>query len=191
MACASAAFLFGIALTSAHASTSSLDQWFESATQFDTNGTGAAIAKPDFLGTSMRTNCHWDTTVKLPPLHGGLWQLQKYDRTHHIALAVATTDQCTGALFRASTPPVTVPDADLSNYATARGLKIGSPYSKVHSTYGGPAMTGRNFVARYTANVPDTTAAGKPAKDPQVITIVVDDGHVSAITIYIDLGGLY
>ena len=175
----------------ASAAPANLDQWFRTATQFDSSGNAAPIAKPDFLGGSRQKNCRWLYNEKLPGLHGGLWQFQRYDRKHHIGLAVATTDQCSSALFTAATPSVSVPDADLSNYRTMRGLKIGSPYSQVLSMYGPPKMRGGHFVARYTADIPDVTVSGKPTKDPEVITIVIDDGHISAITVYIDLGGLF
>ncbi|MBV8171863.1 MAG: hypothetical protein JO219_08020 [Candidatus Eremiobacteraeota bacterium] len=178
-------------LTCAVAATMNLDQWFSAATQFNASVTSTSIARPDFIGASEKTNCHWVTNPKLPQLQSGIWQLQKYDRTHHIGLAVATTDQCSSALFRASTPPVRVPDADLSNAGTARGLKIGSPYSQVLSIYGPPQKHGAHFVTRYSSDIPEVTAAGKPTKVPQDITIVVDNDRVSSITIYIDLGGLF
>jgi hypothetical protein len=94
-------------------------------------------------------------------------------------------------VFRASKPSVSVPDADLSKYATGRGLHVGSTYQQVLSTYGGKAMHGAHFVARYAATVPGQTVSEPPKHIdlPETITLVVDDGHVSAITIDIDLGG--
>ena len=38
-------------------------------------------------------------------IQSGIWELQKYDRVHQFALASATTDQCSIALFRAAPPP--------------------------------------------------------------------------------------
>ena len=84
-----------------------------------------------------------------------------------------------------------MPDADLSNYSTGRGLHVGSTYQSVLTDYGGSAKHGAHFVALYSASVPGETV-GEPHKHiklPQTITIVVDGGHVSAITIEIDLGG--
>jgi hypothetical protein len=184
--------LLAFASAQAHAAAENIDRWFLNATQYDQNVTGAQIAKPDFLGgTTMRTQCRWDNSGKAPALQNGIWQLVKYDRAHHIGLAVATTDQCSSSVFKAPTPPVNAADGDLTNYGTGRGLKIGSPYAQVLSLYGPPVKHGQHFVAAYTANVPDTDVRGKPIKLPEVITIVVDNGTVSAITIYVDEGGLF
>ena len=189
--CASIVVLLGVALAAARAANVDLNKWFSDATQYNASGNGVQIAKPDFLGGSMRTNCQWVSNEKLPPLGNGIWQLKRYDHTHHIGLAVATTDQCSGSVFKAPTPSVAVPDADLSNYSTGRGLKIGSPYAKVLSLYGPPAEHGRHFAAIYTADVPDISMANKPVKLPETITIVIDNGSVSAITISVDEGGLF
>lgn len=185
--------LVALTLTRAQATSLTLDRWFLDATRFYQTVNGAAIAKPDFLGgTSMRDQCKWLNGNVTQLLHG-IWQLQKYDRAHRIGLAVATTDQCTAAIFRAAPPPppATAPDADLSNYGTGRGLRIGSPYSQVLRLYGPPEKHGQHFVIAYTANVPDVAMNGKPVKLPEVIKVVVDNGSVSAITVYIDAAGLY
>jgi hypothetical protein len=186
--------VFGVALSRAQASTADLNHWFLNATQFEASVTAHAIAQPDFLGgTSMRAQCGFTYNGHLPAIHYGVWQLLKYDRTHHIGLAAATTDQCSAAVFRASTPAVAVPDGDLSKYSTGRGLHIGSTYAQVLALYGPPAKQGQHFVTVYTADVPDTTESlpKKPVKLPEVITIVIDDGHVSSITVYVDESGLF
>lgn len=189
LACAVAMLAFASAPAPA---AENIDRWFMNATDFNQNVGGVEIAKPDFLGgPTMRTQCRWDNSGKAPVLQNGIWQLVKYDRVHQIGLAVATTDQCSSSVFKASAPPVSAPNGDLTNYATGRGLKIGSPYSQVLSLYGPPAKHGQHFVVAYTANVPDTDLHGKPVKLPEAITIVVDNGTVSAITIYVDMGGLF
>jgi hypothetical protein len=124
------------------------------------------------------------------PELAAVWQLLRYDRAHHIAFAAATTDQCSVALFRAPAPPVTVPNADLSGYSTRLGLRIGSSYESVRSTYGGgPQKSGSRFVVAYTSRVPGETVSMPKKKVglPQEVTIVVDAGRVSAISIYTDL----
>jgi hypothetical protein len=153
---------------------------------------GTAMKRPDFLpGTSWKT-MHCDG--RGVAIGNGIWQLVKFDRTHGIGLAMATTDQCSVALFKASSPGVSVPNADLTGMSTARGIHIGSTYQSVLSTYGGKsAKRGRHFLVAYTSAVPDTTL-GSPHKAitlPQTITLVVDNGRVSAITITVDEGGMF
>ena len=190
IACAVA--LLAFASARAHAAAENIDRWFLNATHYNETVTASETLKPDFLGgPTMKTQCTWDSSRKAPLLQSGIWQLVKYDRAHHIGLAVATTDQCSSSVFKAPAPPVSAPDADLANYGTGRGLKIGSPYSQVLSLYGPPAKHGQHFVAAYNANVADTDLHGKPIKLPETITIVVDNGKVSAITIYVDMGGLF
>jgi hypothetical protein len=173
----------------ARADSTTLMQWFLHATAAQSSGTAQTLSKPDFLpGTSQRSMaCRY---VEGGPAMG-TWQLQKYDRTHRIGMAAATTDACAVSVFRASKPSVSVPDADLSKFATGRGLHVGSTYQQVLSTYGGKAMHGAHFVARYAATVPGETVSEPPKHIdlPETITLVIDDGHVSAITIDIDLGG--
>ena len=70
---------------------------------------------------------------------------------------------------------------------------MGTPawVARIQARYRGKAMHGAHFVARYAATVPGQTVS-EPTKHinlPQTITLVVDDGRVSAITIDIDLGG--
>jgi hypothetical protein len=169
-----------------------LDQWFTTATQFNALTSATAIAHPDFLGgTSRAAQCRFELGGKLPAFQNGIWQLVRYDRVHHIGLAMATTDQESCAIFLAPPPGVSAPDADLSSYRTGRGLKIGSSYEQVLSLYGGPRKSGQRFVTAYVADVPAVSMANKPLKLPETITIVVDRGTVSAITVSIDLGGLF
>ena len=173
----------------ARADSAALMQWFLRASAAQSSGTAQALAKPDFLpGTSQHSMaCRY--FEGRPAM--GTWQLQTYDRTNRIGLAAATTDACSVSVFRASKPSVSVPDADLSKYATGRGLHVGSTYQQVLSTYGGKALHGAHFVARYAATVPGETVSEPPKHInlPETITLVIDDGHVSAITIDIDLGG--
>lgn len=167
-----------------------LTAWFMHATAYNTQGTGTEMSRPDPLpGKPRAMTCHYEEGR---PVLAGVWQLLRYDRTHHIALAAATTDQCSAALFRAPAPPVAVPDADLSAYSTRLGLRVGSTYDSVRSIYGGgPQKTANRFVVTYTSNVPgETVALPKKKIDlPQVVTIVVEHSRVSSISIYTDLAG--
>ena len=166
-----------------------LSQWFFTATA--AQGSGAAIGKikPDFLGGSTRHAMHCGASgIGI----GGVWQLIQYDRTHHIGLAAAGTDQCSVSVFEAPPPGVNVPDADLSHYATGRGIRIGSTAKDVVAAYGGAVpKQGSHAVMRYTASIPDTTVTQKPTTDDEVLTIVVSGDRVTAITAYIDLSGLF
>jgi hypothetical protein len=188
--------VFAIALESAQAASADLTQWFLHATAYQTSATGR-MTRPDFLpGNSLESmSCvGWHGTGKRPVILNGIWELAKYDRRHHIALAAATTDQCSVALFEAPTPAVNAPDADLSQYSTGRGLRIGSTYKNVLSIYGGPpAKHSGHFVAEYGALVPAVTES-LPHKRVQLdesITIVIDNDRVSAITISVDEGALF
>ncbi len=123
---------------------------------------------------------------------GGIWQLVTYDRVHAIALAVASTDQCSISVFKAPSPGVVVPDADLSGVSTGRGVRIGSTYKELLTTYGGkPKAQTARLVVRYTATVAGTSVAHpeKPVDNPETMTFVIDNGRVSAITVSVDLGG--
>jgi hypothetical protein len=176
----------GISVAAALARPSSLDQWFSRATAVDTPGTVRHIATPDFMcGKTFKTMCksHLDGSAQMLTF----WGLLKYDREHHVGLARSSTDQVGFALFKAPPPPgVSVSDADLSQYGTGRGLRIGSTYAQVLALYGPPVKHGQHFVTSYGAN--DTTYfQGKPEEQPEVITLVIDDGHVSSITINIEL----
>src|SRR5215472_19067029 len=83
-----------------------LAQWFFNATAAESSGSAIGTIKPDYLGGSSMHAMHCGATgVSL-----GIWQLVKYDRTHHIGLAAASTDQCSVAVFAASPPNVNVPD---------------------------------------------------------------------------------
>jgi hypothetical protein len=99
-----------------------LSDWFYTATAAHQSGTAAATTKPDFLpGKTMRSMHCGDAGVAIG---GGIWQLVKYDRKHGIGLAVASTDQCSVSVFKASPPGLTVPDGDLSQASTGRGVRI-------------------------------------------------------------------
>jgi hypothetical protein len=167
-----------------------LTAWFMRATAYNTEGVATKMSRPELLpGTPRAMTCRYDEGSAG---FAGVWQLLRYDRTHHIAFATATTDQCSVALFRAPVPSVTVPNADLSDYSTRLGLRVGSSYESVRSIYGGgPRRSASHFVVAYTSSVPGETVA-RPQKKvglPQVVTIVVDGGRVSAISIYTDLAG--
>ncbi|HET6275684.1 MAG TPA: hypothetical protein VFE16_07120 [Candidatus Cybelea sp.] len=167
-----------------------LSDWFYAATAANQSRTVAATITPDFLsGKTMRSMHCGGTGVSIG---SGIWQLVKYDRKHEIGLAVASTDQCSVAVFKASPPSVTVPDADLSQVSTGRGVRIGSSYSELLATYGGkPKPQSARFVVPYAATVPSTsvTHPSKHVDDPETITFVIEKGRVSAITVSVDLGG--
>ena len=167
-----------------------LTTWFMHATAYNTQTPTVKMAKPELLpGKRRGMSCRYEEGR---PGFAGVWQLLAYDRTHHIAFGTATTDQCSVALFRAPAPGVTVPDADLSGYATPLGVRIGSTYDSVRSIYGGgPQKTASHFVVAYSSSVPGETVSlpHKKVDLPQVVTIVVDDHRVSAISIYTDLAG--
>lgn len=167
-----------------------LSDWFFKATAANESGTAAATIKPDFLPGKTMKSMHCGASGVA--VGGGIWQLVKYDRRHGIGLAVASTDQCSVSIFKASPPNVTIPDGDLSMYGTGRGVRIGSTYKDVVATYGGsPKDRGSRFVVMYAATVPGTSV-GRPTKkidNPETITFVIDKGQVSAITVSVDLGG--
>lgn len=167
---------------------SDLGPWFSTATAFfdDTNAT--SLAKPDFLPGASRDSMRCGS--RGVPVGSGVWQLVRYDRAHTIALAEASTDQCSIAVFKASPPGVSVPNADLSAYSTGRGIRIGSTYEQVLSAYGGKRTPRRNrVVAAYTADVPDTTVSGKRVKDSETIKFVIEHDRVCAMSVSIDLSG--
>jgi hypothetical protein len=155
--------LVGSLLAPAPAATADMRQWFLGATGFLKDDHAMKTAKPDFLlsssfGGTRKQPCSLKTGALQPNFYG-TWQLAKYDRTHHIALGHADTDASAVALFEAPAPAVSVPDADLSQCGTGRGLHIGSPYSAVLSTYGPSAKHGRHFITTYDALVPDVRSA--------------------------------
>lgn len=167
-----------------------LTAWFMRATAYNTAGVATKMSRPELLpGKPRGMTCRYEEGR---PGFAAVWQLLRYDRTHHIAFAAATTDQCSVALFRAPAPPVTVPDADLSGYSTRLGLRVGSTYESVRSIYGGgPQKSASHFAVAYTSSVPGEAVA-RPQKKiglPQVVTIVVGGGRVSGISIYTDLAG--
>lgn len=168
-----------------------LDSWFLNATSFNAPGASHRTSKPDFLGSSDWKSCaggHFEANV---PNFYGVWTLLKYDPAHHIALARGVTDQCSLALFKAPPPGVKVADADLSHYGTVRGLRIGSPYSKVLALYGPPVKRGRRFVTSYSASVPAIAMNHQHVDLDQRITLVITNGSISSISMYIDEAGLF
>jgi hypothetical protein len=167
-----------------------MHRWFLSATAFDAPGTTRTISKPDFLGSSDWRNCAGGHFDEYPPTFYGVWSLLKYDTKHHIALARGLTDQCSLALFKAPPPFIKAAGADLSHYGTVRGLRIGSPYSQVLALYGPPVKHGRRFVTSYAALVPAIAYNHKHVDLDERITLVVEDGYVSSISVYIAESGL-
>ncbi len=179
-----------VSLGSVRAAAPDLGRWFYAATSIDATTAATATSRPDFMGGSTRSSMHCG--VSGHAIGNGIWVLAKYDRTHRIGLAAASTDQCSVALFKASPPGVTVPDADLAAYRTGRGAYIGSTYESVLAAYGGSAVkrAGR-FTIAYTAEVADESLQHKSVKLPETIKFVIDDNRVTAITIEIDEGGLF
>lgn len=175
------------------ADTLKMDRWFLTATAFNAPGTTQPTAKPDFLGSADWERCagdRWPIDAH-PPNFYEVWSLLEYDAKHHIALARGWTDQCSLAVFKAPSPIVKVANTDLSQYSTVRGLHVGSPYSQVLALYGPPVKHGRHFVTSYTALVPAIAVNRKHVKLDQRITLVIVDGYVSSISVYIDEAGLF
>lgn len=172
-----------------------LTQWFFHATSYDAPGRELKLAAPDFLpGYSLASICRAGQSSEASKhlvTFAAVWGLVAYDRKHRVALATASTDQCSVALFAASKPGIAVPDADLSGYGTARGIRIGSSYAAVRAAYGGPSKTGTHFVRSYSAQVADVTVSipHKRVRLPERITLVIDHNRVSAITIYVNASG--
>jgi hypothetical protein len=188
IACSLIIALFAIAVDSAQAKPADMAQWFLTATAWDAPGTSKQIAAPDFLGGKLQFN-GLALQALCPDYQGPWllpnWKLLKYDRKNHIGLAADHNDGHGCALFKAPTPAVTVPDADLSQSSTGRGLRIGSTYAQVLSIYGPPVKHGRHFVTSYTAFVPDVPFQHTLVNDPERISIVIDDDRVSSIAIHI------
>lgn len=192
--------MFCLVLGSARAAPPDLYAWFVRATAWQAPGTEQKIAAPDFLGGErvfndfrLQSLCSFKFDTPALPSMSPFWHLLKYDRKHHLGLAAEHDDGHGCALFKAPTPAVTVPDADLSQASTGRGLRIGSTYAQVLATYGSPAKRGRHFVTSYSAGVPGVTVS-RPRRTiqlPQLITLVIDNGRVSSILIYVNEGGLY
>lgn len=190
--------LLSIVATAARPATPDLTSWFLKATSFNTAPTYLPMAKPDFLGGIAwdKMPCPgWNGKGPEPRIFAGFWQMVKYDPVHHIALAGATTDQCSSALFVASKPPIAVPSADLSQYSTARHLRIGSSVAELRAAYGKATTSAcaRRCVLGYTATTyGHAVTTGHPLVPlPERVTVVVEDGHVSAISINVQLGGLF
>ena len=168
-----------------------MDRWFLSATSFNAPGTARKIAKPDFLGSSDWRSCAGDRFTAIPGSFYGVWALLEYDTKHHIAFARGVTDQCSLALFRAPPPPIRAATADLSNYRTVRGLRIGSPYSQVLALYGPPVKHGTRFVTSYSALVPAIALNHTRVTLNERITLVIVDGYVSSMSVYINEAPLF
>jgi len=165
-----------------------LSAWFEKATAANHSGTAAATIEPDFMpGKTRHSMDCGGTGAAIGP---GIWQLVKYDRAHGIGFAAATTDQCSASVFKAPPPGVSVPNADLSQLGTGRGIRIGSTYQTLVATYGGkPANKSGRLVVTYAAKVPGKRLTdNKPIVNDELLTFVIDSGRVSAITVSIDLG---
>ena len=185
---------FGLCAGSALAAPSALDQWFSSAASVDKPGPIQHIKTADYMcGKTFETMCKDRGGTGVLML--SFWELLKYDRTHHVGLARSGTDQVGFSLFKAASlpPGATVPDADLSQYGTGGGLHLGSPYSQVLALYGPPVKHGQHFVTSYSAE-DIVTYKGKPQyfhgtleRQFETITIVVDGGRVSAITINVEI----
>jgi len=175
-----------------------LTRWFLNATGYDTVKNATPMAKPDFLGGTVWSTMPcpgWNGKGPHPVIFYAVWQLVKYDSVHHIALAGATTDQCSSSVFSASKPPVSVPSADLSRYGTARHLHVGSTLADVLATYGktAAATCARHCVLAYTGTTSGhAVTTGHPLVPlPERIFVKLDDGLVSAITINVNLAGLF
>lgn len=173
------------------------DSWFLDATSFNAPGTAQPISRPDFLaspnwinGTDTCLAKRWPTD-DYPPNFYGVWSLLEYDTKHHIALARGWTDQCSLALFKAPPPGIKVADGDLSKYSSARGLHIGSPYSQVLALYGPPVKHGERFVTSYSAEVPSIAVSKRHVTLDQRITLVIEHGAVSSISVYIPTMAMY
>ncbi|GEM_PF-2735499 len=169
---------------------SDLDQWFLQATSFNKPGTAKHISKPDFLGSTDWRTCARDRFSEDGASFYGVWSLLEYDRKHHIAFARGMTDQCSLAVFQAPPPSQKVAAADLSHFGTVRGLRIGSPYSQVLALYGPPVKSGKRFITSYAASIPAIAVGGEHVDLDQRITLVIQDGLVSSIAVYIAESGL-
>ena len=183
--------LLALVYDSARADSQAFAQWFLQATAYNSQGTAQAMTRPDFIcGKTFETmNCHLEDATKYVqrPVLPGLFELLRYDRKHHIAIAYASTDQSSYALFSAPPPPVSVPTADLSQLTTGRGLQIGSPYAKVLSLYGGAPKHGQRFVTVYTARFPTFDDIMKRRETlEELVTLVIAHDRVSSIVIRID-----
>jgi hypothetical protein len=182
-----AMFFIAAAGQAVRADTPFTDKWFLQATAFNQPTTARQMSKPDFwCGKSFESlNCHIQYQDDYPGFYG-VWQLVRYDRTHHIAFAWATTDQLTYAVFRAPTPPRAVPDADLSQWTTARGLHIGSTLGDLRAAYGPPLGHGEHFAAMYTASFPAyDESLHRHETLTELVTVVMDHDAVSSISINI------
>lgn len=179
-----------VPLGSVRAAAPDLGRWFYAATSIDATTAATVTSRPDFMGGSTRSSMRCGASGHV--IGNGIWVLAKYDRTHRIGLAAASTDQCSVALFKAPPPGVSVPDADLAAYRTGRGVHLGSTYESVLAVYGGsPVKRAGRFTIAYTAEVPDESLQHKSVKLPETIKLVIEDDRVTAIAIEIDESGLF
>jgi hypothetical protein len=168
-----------------------VEQWFARWSYADASTTSVAhLFKPDFLpGTTL----HSMRCGEQGAAYAGVWEIVRYDRKHRIALAEASTDQCSVALFTAPPPPgVAMPDTNLTAYRTGRGIHIGSTYPEVISAYGGtPPSRPQHFLLSYDADVRSSSIFDprKTVALPEVVTFVIDSDRVSGIIVSIDMSG--
>ncbi len=165
--------------------------WFAKWSHVFSSVHATPIPKPDFVPGTTRESMHCGATG---PVGAGTWSVLKYDRAHHVALAVSGTDACSLALFTAPPPPgVALPNADLTRYGTGHGgIHIGSTYAAVVAAYGGARTPrGRHFLAAYSATLPGQTVTNPPKhiQLPETLTFAIDNGRVTAISVYVDLAG--
>ena len=166
LSCAMTIAALGFLTVSVRGATPGLDQWFLHATSYAAGGTAHKMSSPDFLlGKTRRAQCAVAYDANLQGFYG-VWQLLKYDRRHHIALARASTDQDSCALFAAPPPGVPVPDADLSHACTGRGICVGTPFAKVLATYGPAPRRGRHFVTFTSQGFPIIRSAVNRSRCP-------------------------
>jgi hypothetical protein len=174
-----------------------LSSWFARATGYGKSITAATLAAPDFLGgTTLDAQEHalYVHPDRRQPVWMGMWQLLAYDRTHHIGLARATTDQSSIAVFTATSPRVEVKDRDLSTFSTGKGIHVGSRYSAVVKAYGKPAVPySHHFIAAYDSKVPQTTMTipHKKAMLPLTLMFTIDNDRVTSALSTVGLGGLF
>ncbi len=171
-----------------------LGVWFSDATGLGEKATSVLMTRPDFIpGSTLEGMACGGGNAPVAKIGNGIWSLVAYDRAHRIAFATASTDQCSVALFVAPPPDARIADRDLSHTGTGRGVHVGMPYARVRAIYGGPPPRAARFVVSYGASVASTTQTvpHRPVRLPETITLVVDGGRVSAITIDVDESGLF
>ena len=188
------ALAFSAAQRSSAAASPTVGEWLYAATGLSRQSvSGSAISRPDYLaGKTKAQMCGVLSRFGRASANAGTWSVLAYDPVHHLGLAASSTDACNVALFSASPPPKAVRAADLSTYQTTQGIRIGSSYAQVLSTYGGKAKRGSHFVTAFSAPVPgERSYDGKRfVKLSEDILIKVDNSRVSSIAVLIDMGDL-